>query len=244
VAGNDHLKPADEIAPPERLSISHLLVWTATSAVLLGYQRAMASFSGDQTVVSNLITLCYAPLFGAGLGACLLSVWRLANGGPRFPAQPGHWLLIVGGVAGLISLTFQALVVLALSQVTSYPAFLGIRLVEFVAAGILFGLATASSRGMWRIPFVLGVIEAIAVSALLALSLASFAGFYYDYFYRLELILNVLVTLAVIVVAALDWRRDAQRDYLHWTGVAVRVIYSALVIAIPWLFRWLQPLSE
>jgi len=236
------VKPEDEISPPpERLSIAHLLVWTATSAVLLGYQRAMSSFGDGQTVASNVITLCYAPLFGAGLGACILCFWRLTQGGPRFPAQPGHWLLIIGGFAGLISLTFQALTVLALSAVTSYPVFLGIRLIDFITEGILYGVAAGKMRGVWRIPFVLGLIQSLAMMVLVTLSLLNYERLLYLQFYRAESVLNVVVTLAVIVAVGLDWRRQAQRDYLHWTGIAVRVIYAALIIALPWLFRWLQP---
>lgn len=237
------MKPDDEIAPQERLSISHLLVWTATSAVLLGYQRAMASFSGDQTVVSNLITLCYAPLFGAGLGACLLSLWRRANGGPRFPVHPGHWLLIVGGVTGVTSIVFQTLVVFALAQATSYPVFIGIRLVEFIVSGILFGIAIGRVRGLWWIAFSMGLVSTLTMLLFMVLALFDFEWLFFSYRFQIEPLLSAVVAFVVLVVAVFDWCSDAQRDYLHWTGIIARVIYSALVIAIPWLYQWFPPVS-
>jgi hypothetical protein len=102
--------------PPEQLSIAHLLLWTSTSAVLLGMQRAMTSVGQPGGVLSDVITFFYAPIFGAGLAACLLAGWRMARGGPQFPREPGHWLLVVGGMNAVVSLSFQLLMTLAMFQ--------------------------------------------------------------------------------------------------------------------------------
>jgi hypothetical protein len=235
----------ESVTPPERLSITHLLVWTAMSAVLLGYQRAMSSLADDQTLFSTIITLWYAPLFGAGVSACVLSFWRLTNGGPRFPVQPGHWLLIISGIGAMISLVFQAVSVLALAGTSSVEIFLAIRLVEFLFHSMLYGVAAWRSPGGWRVVFVSGVVQSGVMSLLIALVLlneffhaASFR--FLIYIRSIELGLYGLVSFAVLIMAIVDRIHRPPRDYLHWTGVAVRLIYSALIISIPYLFRWLQ----
>ncbi len=106
-----------------RLTIAHLLLWTATTGVALAYlleqkpppaeSIGFASFlsSPGQDVKAEMakarqkihralqtnyrIGLVASPVYGAALAGALLAVWRLATRRYGFPAQAGHWLLLI-----------------------------------------------------------------------------------------------------------------------------------------------------
>jgi hypothetical protein len=41
-----------------------------------------------------------------------------------------------------------------------------------------------------------------------------------------------------------DCAAGTWRDYLHWTGLVVRLTYLSLVTAIPYLLRWWPAATE
>ena len=98
----------------ERLQIVHMLVWTATTAVVLGLDRATSEPSNGELGAWPLIFgLSYGPLVGAGVAAWLLMFWRIWTEGPRFPSQPGHWLLLLAGTSGVMQLLVRAMLALS-----------------------------------------------------------------------------------------------------------------------------------
>lgn len=226
--------------PPERLSIAHLLVWTALSAVLLGVDRATSHLPHIQpSSFTRLMSFIYAPLFGAGVAGLVLMAWRLVTDGPRFPAQPGHWLLVIGGVQSLMHLslfTFQAIVQLGFS----WELFLAGRFVEELTCGTLLALAIRDSRRIWRITFVIGLIG-YALQLLLTIITLLWLE---PALLRVELLMHWIVFASCVIAAIDDCTQRDWRDYLHWTGLVVRLTYLSLVTAIPYLLHWWPAATE
>lgn len=216
--------------PQERLQIVHLLLWTATTAMVLGIDRATSEPSnGELGKFPLIIAWGYAPLVGAGLAGWLLMFSRIWSDGPLFPSQPGHWLLLVSGISGVVQLLVRMMISLAAAGLASLPALLLIRLVGLVAAIFVYSLALREAQGIWRTVFWLGMLSNI-FSLLL-----NCAGLF-----RSELILAWLLTGIILIGVGGDIRSGTRRDYLHWLGIFVRVAYLALMSAIPFLIRWLQ----
>jgi hypothetical protein len=222
---------------PERLSIAHLLVWTALSAVLLGVDRATSQLPHvEPSSFGRLISFIYAPLFGAGVSALLLTAWRLATDGPRFPAQPGHWLLVISGVQSLLHLgTF--LIQAVVQAGFGWELLLAGRFVEELTCGTLFVLAIRESHRLWRITFVAGLIG-YCLGLLLTVG-ACFKLFHPENLH-VEFVIHWIVLTVCAFAVADDWATHNSRDYLHWTGLVVRFTYLSLVAAIPYLLRYVQ----
>jgi hypothetical protein len=112
-----------------RLSIAHLLLWTATTALALslcerpppaseiGFASFLSQPGMDVEAAKNrerqqiwrlwqkryLANLAFAPIYGLALGGLVLAVWSIASGRSGFPTQPGHWLLVVIGSATILA---------------------------------------------------------------------------------------------------------------------------------------------
>jgi hypothetical protein len=226
------VKPTVESSEPapERLQIVHLLFWTAMTAMVLGIDRATSEPSNGELGKFPLIMAWgYAPLIGAGFAAWVLMFWRIWNEGPLFPAQPGHWLLLVAGIGGAVQLSVRMMIALSAAGAASIHAFLGIRLLGTAAAIFVYSLAIREAGGIWRTVFWLGMVSNIASLLLTCVGV-----------FQVESLLAWLLTAVVLIAAVVDYRAGARRDYLHWLGIFVRVAYVALMTAIPFLIRWLQ----
>jgi uncharacterized membrane protein HdeD (DUF308 family) len=224
--------------PPERLSIGHLLVWTTMCAVLLGFQRAMSSREPGLAFFSDVVAFLKAPLFGAGLGACLLAVWRIVYGGPQFPRQPGHWLLVVSGLRSIDSLAFLTLISLSRYRLPVLSMLLGIQLVLGGATAVCFAMAARDVRGIWRLVMFWGHCSSlIMLLATFGMLRAPNSSVLHS---RLDTALYCLLSAATFVAAMNDLYNDKRRDFLHWTGVMTRLAYTVLIVAIPFIIHWLQ----
>ncbi len=211
------------------------------SATLLGVDRATSQLPHIETsTFGQIMAFIYAPLFGAGVSALLLAAWRATNNGPRFPAQPGHWLLVISGIQSLLHLSIGP--ILAVAQLgVSWKLFQLGRLVEELTCGTLFVLAIRDSRRIWRVAFVCGLLSylfALAGTALMQLGVFDFSPESEEQWLH-------WMTMAVCLVAVYDdYVTRTPRDYLHWTGIAARLIYTLLTVAAPFLVMWLRPRIE
>src|SRR5690349_4954902 len=91
-----------------QFSLAHLLGWMSATCFVFAFQQWRLNV-GERTDdepfrwVFNIRLCLFGPLDGAcyaGLGLMLLCRLR---GIPTFPQQPGHWFLIVRGIALLIN---------------------------------------------------------------------------------------------------------------------------------------------
>src|SRR5688572_28112648 len=119
----DPPKPIAAQPQQNRLSIAHLFLWTATTAVVLTHQQSLKPPAPDRIGFSSflsqpgmdvevemakqrqrihgrwtsrwLVDLAFSPVYGAALAGVVLAFWRLITLRFGFPTQPGHWLLIL-----------------------------------------------------------------------------------------------------------------------------------------------------
>jgi len=224
-------------APANRLSIAHLLLWTATTAVVLGFIRhAAPHFTPTSATTAQhalylwlQYSLLYAvsPAFGAVLAGMVLAIWRLATRRFGFPAQPGHWLLLILFVIPLV----VGAVWLRL------PEHGGI-VVVFVTLILLTALSSAAvvqtrRPTRWRLTFALAAwgLGGIVVSLALQFVFATPAATMPAVLGGLSVVSGVMAGLAAGI---LDLTAPERYDTFHWTGVATLAALAAYPL-LAWL---------
>ena len=156
--------------------------------------------------------------------------WPLAKRqGERFPAEPGHWLLILMGVSA-ISFTLISTVwfsfggnslgideTLGMVLFSCYAIAIA---VSGVLAMLIAALATRSAR--WKVAFGLLGIHSFRQAAQHGLVVLSINAMQFALLGTIIGVATMLASFAafigVVVVSILDLR-SVQRDWLHWTGV-------------------------
>jgi hypothetical protein len=234
--------PADQPLekPPheEQLSIGLLLLWTAMTAVLLGFHRATSQpTNGELGILPQLMAFISSPLIAVGMSAWVLMLWRWYTDGPQFPSQPGHWLLLLFGFTGVASLLVRTIIMISLTGLRGSGVYLGVNFVAVALALIMSVVAHIAIRDRWRILFLLNAVSrSLSLLLLLFMTLdfriLSWANW-----------ANQLLTwafgLVMVGLAIADLRQHVRRDTLHWTGVIVVGGYLIYTTALP-LLIWLR----
>ena len=111
---------SDEARPARlRLSIAHLLLWIAATALVVasfpkgwlgapdvwGDRESLTDRMQQRQTLERLSVVVVAPCYGAAVASLIVAGTRLLTRRPGFPALPGHWplvqlglwILIVGG---------------------------------------------------------------------------------------------------------------------------------------------------
>jgi hypothetical protein len=221
-----------------RLSIAHLLLWTAATALVFSCcerppapsQIGIGGFSQPGTNVEAardrerqrfwqmlqnryLINLAFAPIYGFALAGFMLASWRITNAKSGFPTQPGHWLLVViGSATALVAAKLR----LSLPPPASdYEDSMYLLIVALMS--LLAGFKVGDS--LWRVPLLIFGGSILLLSPLPALAPGPGGG--------------TLVTMAMfgvgtafilaLVCAATEVARCDRGDIFHWTGVATLI---------------------
>jgi hypothetical protein len=227
-------------APPEgplygRLSIAHLLLITAGSAVAIWLMQPPNGKAGTLEVVISAI---FAPVYGTALAVVVLA---FARGAIRLwgaiAEEPGHWLLLIigSGFAG------PALLIRSGSVIRQWPApspqpaweiflaFVGIcvaiALLLEASVSLLVVIAEYHDSRRWH-----------AVFCLLGLTIFSpCCGTVVLDSGALSLVLTVALLLVFTTyAAAVDIRERQYRDLWHWLGVGA--LFAAVCHAALFLF--------
>jgi len=220
--------------PPRiRLSILHLMLWTLGSAVILACFRALSSRQEDlpdETAwVLPLYHLGYSLTLGAQVGSVPLFAMRRVSGQGGFPAQPGHWLLLVEGVSALLMFAGYGLFVLGGGQLDPSRIYLyfALQIPNLTACTVGYGLAcAATAKGSpWRLALgVCGLVHGVqcllfAVSAVTAYSDQNGLP-WYGIWELPQSCLGITLGIAILTASMADWRSNAQRDIFAWAGIA------------------------
>ena len=235
-----------------RLGLIHFLIWTAGSAAILACQQAFVDLSefppSHRTfwLVANII---YSMIYGASVGSLVICAWRQLPGSVPFPTQPGHWYLVMCGVAAVVGWAGYAAMALRYPSgddtyeylVARYRFYLLMRLP--MDATVLFIALFAASKCIQRRWFVLFLIVAIdAILRIVTIILVVKFSDYSPFLYGIEEFVHGVGALfalpVMIVVLRLDLRAGDRRDWLHWCGVAVGVSGSSLYV-VWFVWRWL-----
>ncbi len=221
--------PVERFTPP-RLSIAHLLIWTAVAAVLM----KLSSVLWDNQVLNNYLENAsqVERIFSLGVGAIMymthsaglvgMGVILLARiRGAKGRLQPGHWLLVIYTLYYIV----QAL---HMSRVPglAYTYF-------FIRMAILVGpslWAAFLSRGGRHWTVALCLLPAIELGKIGLMII-------WSRFFSLQtlaiipgLIYYAASGLVVLTAVSIDLYKGERRDWLHWTGaamVAVEVLVGA-----------------
>jgi hypothetical protein len=231
---------------PNRLSISHLMLWMATTSVVLAmgqWDLSTADIPENLIVEVRLRTLIwslgFAPLHGMAVAGVLIFLWRRFRSRAPFPTEPGHWILVIMGAVELAHLAAQVSYLLFVrGQESTVPIWVS-RFSRISTSGFevllavvgAYSLRTDAGGGLrngliWRLSILAiglrGVMEIFHSVAINWQFMRPFLGG--PAWWHMLRIGYSLPGLVAVVAAFLDWRHKQRRDFLHWCGVAIVVI--------------------
>ncbi|HUE74389.1 MAG TPA: hypothetical protein VMP01_26135 [Pirellulaceae bacterium] len=237
------------------MSIAHLMLWMLGTGISLTYSRAkLVWFEPARSQLDNIIdaealatwqqavAVVICPFAGAAVAALLATGWQLARRKPIPCSQPGHWLLLVAGVAFLNNVTdavmrYLTLRALLAEQDYSLLTSLRIGLLAIINLGVaaLFFVAWRFTLGpkRWRFYFACGaMIYGLAAPLTLAIFAIGLTELPTEPLMVLAAIIFLPLAIALVIsfvwsVAKDIWSKE-RRDLLHWIGVIV-VIGTAVV---------------
>ena len=104
-----------------RLSISHLMLWMATTSVIIAVgQWDLSTAKLPENLLAevrfqNLVwSLGFGPIQGMSLAGVLIFLWRRFGSHKAFLTEPGHFLLTIAGAERLVFLLTQSAYLLAI----------------------------------------------------------------------------------------------------------------------------------
>lgn len=231
------------VEPQEpRLSIMHLLVWTACVAVYFSFMRTVSESGRAQFFSGPGV---FPVLYGLGMGTALAGLVLLVSRRWRgFPLAkyPGEYLLLLSGVHLVFSVVMPVMevliipVVTALWPFTQYVSLAGYLALLLARAPILLLAAIRVKARRWRVFFVIAVIA-------LAMQLFEFAFHLLGSLFGLRgvaylprLVGNILrhaplvATVALMVIVLMDLYERKHYPWQHWLGVGLRFWISAFTL--------------
>jgi|GEM_PF-5869646 hypothetical protein len=238
---------AAQSPPANRLTIAHLLLWTATTALAIGTimpDPIDAPFPSDmpdqvrgylmreqqQWRVATVVT---GPVLGAGLAALAMTIWSRFRREPGFPAQPGHWILTIVGactVAAMYIRLFERPFGLSSDFIRL------LLIVMFWATFLLPVIILVVAYFRVAKPVRWKRVFAIAIVSVALLFLGGCSGLFFLGPRTAQWIVPPILyatPISIVVAAVLDIRSGRTYDVFHWVGVvavpALAVILSGLV---------------
>lgn len=221
--------------PVPKFGIAHLFLLTAAAALLTYPTRGImqSDFGPDERFRYFMIGHQFVIALLMAVPVASLGGWALSyRRGERFPAAPGHWLLIMEGVGSLMLSLFGWFWMMILDddftirdglETLIFVAYAG---VTVVMGSLLLVVAFSCIReSRWRVAFILLAIAAMANAAqyiFIYFMLQSTTGMMMSG----QWIVGVLSSLAqftafgsIVVMAIMDLRDPERRDWIHWTGI-------------------------
>lgn len=228
-----------EAAPPPRLHILHLLLWTLCTAVYLALVRAIddvpKEMSSSFSMLRHASSLVNSIFVGAALtgGGVLVHAYR-RHGTPLI-RHPGHWLVLVSAAFSMLMLLiFVASYVLPSDGSTDGVFFL-------VYGGVYMGSAVGYAFAIQESELLRWKLIFVAIFGMAAMQGIHFFGIWatFDHFPEWSLFSTLpnwgrlLVCLGIVIVSIVDARKGRHRDWLHWIGVATYIVNS--IVAVVWI---------
>jgi hypothetical protein len=247
--------PFDWYQPP-RLGIIHLLAWVTVAALLMKFDLAISFFdtgggprqTESYKLATNLIGAVNAILFSAIFTGGAVFFWDRIRRRERSRIQPGHWIVTISLILGLIELMSRPLQVwFRTGGQFSLVALFSLYLIAVFPTSIAYFVAAyrmpEPRRWKWALGFLglehLGYSFYYIVTSLIFshvfdslrlssnLSVMNLMGQVLEYF-------AFLIAAYVLLIAAFDFLKRLRRDWLHWLGVATPIILA--MISIAWKF--------
>jgi hypothetical protein len=230
-----------------RLSIAHLMLWTATTAVVLTFLQArepllpkhvgfgsMLTSPGEDVKLKrermrlafwrrmktqHVVGLVASPVYGAALAGVALAMGRHLMRRNGFPVQPGHWLLIAIAAVGI-----TVAIVWPLLRSLPLPA----NAADFASMGVvtaIFAACTTRIRApyYWRIPLGLAALGCglTGMSALVGVIASSNDPLPLVFAgFMIGLLAIAAAPITALLCAGFDAAEWKEFDIFHWIGVA------------------------
>jgi hypothetical protein len=216
------LKPLPQIP---RLSIRHVMIWTASCAVCLAIRNIWMPDGRMVNAWMNIPLVAYALFAGTSLlGVALWIECRVRR--IPFLVAPGNWLLLINGFSTLAKWSTRLVcnsVGLGMfdSGLERWLQFLP-NVGEFVM--FVFAYVVHAKQRGWNSVFALGcaytgctVLSRLTPFVVL---LAALSLFFY-----------LLLAIRLLIAAVGELRRNTKRDWIHWLGVVVELASCPVSIA-------------
>lgn len=238
--------PQAKYAAPPRLSIAHLLLWMATTALVVALfpadwmrkldsstpldQESFRQQMERRQTVEKVGAALVAPFYGAGLAAVVVATLRAVRREPGFPAAPGHWLLLHVGLGFLAFADAyhksrgSRYVKFELLNPEFDPVSLLLFLVFVAQLIVALGAAVQPQPWRWRLAF--GIYLG-GVAALIGGMLLGWQGLANEFWLGLAGIVAANGAAFAIFAAARDLFRRERYDLFHWLGVIVLIAVAA-----------------
>ena len=250
-ASAENTASSDNAVEPPRLSILHLMLWTACSAVLFGVHRSLDSlvplFEMSQfldvlhKVNGVAAVMCQGAVLAGAIVVARYLFWR-----GRRPLQPGEWLLLLWGGIDLVGRLMLVTSTLLNSHVPNLDAFAEmsghlVQAIVYVLAAVLFTLVAlrAIAEKRWRI-FMYLFAATLLFTGIFVLVTTFLPTNGID-----SIVMTLLALVLVMVVVAVglpislmfaavgDLRHVGWKGYswLHWLAVATFALQIPIGIA-------------
>jgi hypothetical protein len=243
-------------ARPQKLAIIHLLGWMVGVGAVLAIYRlgdALIGFAGQRTLFDQLIQLGFGLTYGTAISGLALFVWRWRRGTGSLPTQPGHWLLVFGGLGLLIDVGV-AFVVNVGPMLFGYK-YAGLdywswylhQLIGWSIAALIAALVVANLRAArwWHIVSWVVLAMALANAAAMVTELLGVQGILrgnwtYDVALAVRLVGEACCVIAITAAEISDRRRGLPRDWLHLGGICTALGLAVVDLSVQGYFAWLR----
>jgi len=243
-------------AAPFRLTIAHLLLWTAATGFIVaifpqGWLRVSIPARDYATIAEQVdrrqvfekwSIVAISPFYGAALTSVAIAGTRLIQRRSGFPEQPGHWLLVQTGIGVLAASCFVATNpdMQSFSPVALHAVRRNLGAVVFVLLTCLAATGNAPSQAIsqpwrWRMFFRLHLLTVVAPLLAFLIAISSPAPNGVAFLLPLTIWLWAISAAAAVVTGLCDLVRRSHFDLFHWTGL----IAPAAILLHPPLTWWI-----
>jgi hypothetical protein len=242
--------------PTQKLAIVHLLGWMAGVGVVLAIYRAATQWTEPTREVEfsqRLIQLGFGLAYGTAVSGLGLFLWRWWRGTGSGPTQPGHWLLVFGGLGLVIDVGVAAAVYAVVMSrsgtdygILTFQAWSNHQIIGWSMAALISSVVLIRMRATWWWQAVVLVVLVMTIANVAANILyllcanGVFAGTWpYDVTQYVR-VAGALGCLAAIGFAEVcDRRQGRPRDWLHLVGLLMAVSLGSVDLAVQGYFVWL-----
>lgn len=244
-------------SPAQRLAIVHFLGWMLGVGAVLAIYRAATQLTEPTREVElsqRLIQLGFGLAYGTAVSGLGLFLWRWWRGTGSGPTQPGHWLLVFGGIGLVIDVVVAAVVYAVIMSRSGYElgmldfrAWSNHQIIAWSIAALIASVVLIRLRAAWwwRVVVVVVLVMTFAnVAAIIVYVLGAQGVFAGAWPYDISLFVRVAGALACVAAIGFaetcDRRQGHLRDWLHATGLLMALSLASVDLAVQGYFLWLR----
>jgi hypothetical protein len=244
------------IVRPQKLAIVHFLGWMLGVGAVLAIYRAATQLTEPTRAVElsqRLIQLGFGLAYGTAVSGLGLFLWRWWRGAGSGPTQPGHWLLVFGGIGLVIDVGVAASVYAVLARrdtdygIVAFQTWSSHEIIGWFIAALIASVVLIRLRAAWWWRGVVLVVLTMTIANAAAIILyvlgvnGVFAGTWPHVVSQFVRVVGALACVAAIGFAeTCDRRQGHRRDWLHSVGLVMALSLASIDLAVQGYFLWLR----